>query len=549
MKKAKKYIILCIVLLVLAGAAAGGVYAYQAYQEENMQAEVIPVSNINMGWMSDSMTTSGNVMDDYTQAVYLEDKTVSEVKVEEGTAVKIGDPLLVYDTSEAKLQIEMKKLELQGVKNNITLAKREIEKLKKIKPVSNTATGSSGTTGSASGTTKNQTAKTPAKTTTNKKSSTVVVIQVEKKDGDAYNYIDKTAKPYEGKGTVDMPYRFLCTQECYVMGSYLNWLVKEEEVAAFEIWSGNSREEGTLVSCWTVNGAEFASVSENSKWLVATQEQMEDEVVIEEEPESETKNPGTTAPSSESESEAPEENTYTAEELKKEISEKEGELKKLEIEQKKMRLELKGLRKDRGGATVTASINGVVRTVGDPENPPADGSAFIEISGAKGMYVKCYINELMLDQIKVGQEISANNWNTGQDYPAVITEISEYPMDGRMYGEGNPNASYYPFLAYIEEAEGLTSGDYLDVSITPVSTQQEQNSLYIEKAYVREEDGKSYVLKAGEDNRLVKQYVQTGKVVYGSSIEVKSGLLETDRIAFPYGKSAKEGAKAIEAKQ
>lgn len=128
MKKAKKYIILCIVLLVLAGAAAGGVYAYQAYQEENMQAEVIPVSNINMGWMSDSMTTSGNVMDDYTQAVYLEDKTVSEVKVEEGTAVKIGDPLLVYDTSEAKLQIEMKKLELQGVKNNITLAKREIEK-------------------------------------------------------------------------------------------------------------------------------------------------------------------------------------------------------------------------------------------------------------------------------------------------------------------------------------------------------------------------------------------------------------------------------------
>ena len=81
MKKAKKYIILCIVLLVLVGAAAGGVYAYQAYQEENMQAEVIPVSNINMGWMSDSMTTSGNVMDDYTQAVYLEDKTVSEVKV------------------------------------------------------------------------------------------------------------------------------------------------------------------------------------------------------------------------------------------------------------------------------------------------------------------------------------------------------------------------------------------------------------------------------------------------------------------------------------
>ena len=63
---------------------------------------------------------------------------------------------------------------------------------------------------------------------------------------------------------------------------------------------------------------------------------------------------------------------------------------------------------------------------------------------------------------------------------------------------------------------------------------------------MRDEDGKSYVLKAGEDGRLVKQYVQTGKILYGSSVEIKSGLSEQDRIAFPYGKTAKEGAKVVE---
>ena len=47
---------------------------------------------------------------------------------------------------------------------------------------------------------------------------------------------------------------------------------------------------------------------------------------------------------------------------------------------------------------------------------------------------------------------------------------------------------------------------------------------------------------ADENNRLKKQYVVTGRTVYGSAVEIKSGLTEDDRIAFPYGKNAVEGA-------
>ena len=60
------------------------------------------------------------------------------------------------------------------------------------------------------------------------------------------------------------------------------------------------------------------------------------------------------------------------------------------------------------------------------------------------------------------------------------------------------------------------------------------------------DSGKYYVLKVGEDDRLVKQYVQTGRTIYGSAIEIKGGLNESDRIAFPYGKTAKEGIRAVE---
>ena len=51
------------------------------------------------------------------------------------------------------------------------------------------------------------------------------------------------------------------------------------------------------------------------------------------------------------------------------------------------------------------------------------------------------------------------------------------------------------------------------------------------------------MLKQDSNNCLVKQYVKTGKTLYGSSVEIVSGLTKEDKIAFPYGKSAKEGVK------
>ncbi len=536
-KKIKKLVIWLVVLAVLGGAGTGGVYAYQNYQNENTQAEVRAVSSLSWGFMGDDMTSVGYVANDHVQSVYIEDKTVAELNVSEGDTVSVGDPLLVYDTTDVQLQIEMEQLELQGTENDIKLAEREIEKLKKITPVSNTSSNKP-----AAGS-----QKTDKKTTVKKDNSTVVMMQVQKKDGDAYNYIDKTAKPYEGKGTPEQPYRFLCTQECYVTGAYLNRLMKKEQVAAFEIWSGNSTEAGTLLSCWTVNGAEQHTVADDSKWSVATQEQLEDEVIIEEESEEKSTEQKNTQ-STESESESVQV-TYTADELRKEITEKESELKKLQVEKKKSQLQLEKLKKDQESSSVLATIDGIVKTAGDPENPPIDGSAFIEITGAEGMYIEGTISELMLDQIEVGQEISANSWNNGQMYAATIMEISEYPSEGNggYYGEGNPNVSYYSFMAYIENADGLANGDYLELSITPVAEKQESNTLFIDKAYVREEDGRYYVLKADAENRLVKQYIQTGRTLYGSSIEIKSGLQETDRIAFPYGKTAKEGIKVVDA--
>ena len=71
-------------------------------------------------------------------------------------------------------------------------------------------------------------------------------------------------------------------------------------------------------------------------------------------------------------------------------------------------------------------------------------------------------------------------------------------------------------------------------------------ALYLDKPYLREDDAGFYVMKAGRDNRLHKQYVQTGKTIYsGSYLEIKSGLTAEDFIAFPYGVDTKEGVRVI----
>ena len=139
--------------------------------------------------------------------------------------------------------------------------------------------------------------------------------------------------------------------------------------------------------------------------------------------------------------------------------------------------------------------------------------------------------------------ITATSWESGQTFTATIKEISKYPKSGDYYsGEGNPNASYYPFTAYIEDATGLRSGEGVELSMTVAGDNTSgDNVIALQKAYIREENGRSYVYKADENNRLVKQYITTGKTVYGEAVIVKDGLSMDDRIAFPYGKTAKEG--------
>lgn len=47
-------------------------------------------------------------------------------------------------------------------------------------------------------------------------------------------------------------------------------------------------------------------------------------------------------------------------------------------------------------------------------------------------------------------------------FDATITEISDYPVSGNSWGDGNPNVSYYEYTAYIEDSSALRNGEAVD---------------------------------------------------------------------------------------
>lgn len=168
----------------------------------------------------------------------------------------------------------------------------------------------------------------------------------------------------------------------------------------------------------------------------------------------------------------------------------------------------------------------------------------VKVSGGGGFFVEGYISELEKENLKLGQEVTVNDWNTGMTYTGTVTEVGDYPSTSDGWnGIGNPNASYYPFTAFVDESADLQAGSYASIQFSTAGT---EHGLYLENPFIRSEQGNFYVYVQGANGKLEKRYIAVGKSLWGSYKEVLSGITEEDLIAFPYGKNVKEGAGTVE---
>ncbi len=271
---------------------------------------------------------------------------------------------------------------------------------------------------------------------------------------------------------------------------------------------------------------------------------------------------------------------YSSQELAQARREQADRLRDLQLDLREANLKIRAAETASGDGTVRASMDGIVRKAGDPENPSADGGPFVEVSASGGLFIRSGLSERLLDQVRPGTKVTVNSWMSGASYPGVIRDISDFPDQSGYYASGSDSrASYYPITVQVEGGSSdLHDGDWVGISLNPAADEanaeeseegQQQSqipeegesgetaegaedaagegssgSLYLMKAFVLEENGKNYVYIRDEKERLKKQEVtaRTG----AESCQILSGLSETDYIAFPYGKNVKDGARTRE---
>lgn len=530
--------------LLFVGLIGGGVYTYQQ-MSGGSAIEVQPVTNISTSWWGDVNESDGYVTSDMTQEVMLQDhKVIKEVLVQEGQQVSINDPLLVYDSTLVELELEMQRLTIESLKVSIEAAKRQLQKLNSIQPIAKSE-GNSVITMPVS--------LTRTETTEGEQEDVLTYAT-------ALTPLEDGTYSLEVKASTKINVSFLYrlkgldevgqTQISQPIQLSLTILSDNESEPMIKVLDGSNLEIP----------AEFIEIAVGDYFKESTRDEPEqnqpedeekpvqkpEEEEPEQKPEEEQEQP--TYPEQEPEEEPdmtpdlPQEG-YTKEELAQLIQETKTEIQTLELDYKEALLKEEKIKKEIENLTIRSSVNGVVKKVGDPSVGSIDGSAFIVVSSDSGLYLKGTLTEYQLNEVELGQMVEVMSWDTGNSYIASITDIYPYPVEDP-YSYGNPNLSKYPFVAYIEDANDLKNNMYVSVSIQ--ENVESSNALYLDMAYIGDENGRKFVYKVDEDFRLKKEYIQTGKVIYGSHMEILSGVDDEDQLAFPYTKNIKDGVKARE---
>ena len=518
----KKPLILTISLAAAVAVVCVSIGGYRIYKNANTRVEVSPVSAVSVPLWEDN-SSYGVVTTDLTQDVYItENQVIQEVLVNEGDTVSVGTPLMIMDNTLAMLDLEMQALAIDNIDLQIQAANRDIHFLETAAIGYDTPenTGGDELPEISKKADEHQLLSSPGTTPA---------------DPDAIVYrLDRQTVLFLKDDTQNI-YTVKCAPETIITPDFLY------RIKGLDMNTGRKIGEPLVVFLQIPSiGKRIYLDGYNFDIPEDFYEMTLEEFMY-------NYNTQISDITSDGENEANPYDGITAEERDRQLTEKKNQLTTLNIDRKEAVLKYEKMRKEIADGTILSTVNGQIKSVGDPNTGIDANAPFISVSSQDGFYLKGTVNELTREEISVGQRISVTNMETGMMAEAEITSISDYPVSDNASSYGtNPNTSNYPFTAFLSETSGFKNNQSVSINITSDGNGTD-SKLYIPKAYVREDNGEHYVFIADEKGRLKKQTVEAGATMYGYYQEIKSGLTTEDLIAFPYGKNVKEGVKTEEA--
>lgn len=486
--------------VIVLAAVVVGVMLYM--RNNSGTVNVYAVTDFCTQYSADEAQTEGVVRTDKLQSVYVSaTQKVTEFYVKEGDTVHEGDPILAFDTTLTDLELERKNIAVQQLQLDLEAAERNLAKINTYK---------------------------------------VYVPPVE--DPTEPTPLKPLSVPFfrGGSGTLESPYIYIWNDTCTFDNGFINTIlpVLPEEFnpetdtvptacVVFEVRESDSMD-GEVLRSWMM-----------TFWRTETGYY---EFSILEAP------AGYNGESGESGEDIPVDTTvyYSWNEILSMRREAQEKITKLELDLKKAELDYKTLQYELTNGMVYSKIDGVVKALRDPDEARESNEPVALISGGGGYFVRGALSETELPYMHVGDTVTALSWQSYETVEGTITEISEYPVgenEGYYHwtNSGNNNTTLYPFIISIDENANIREGEYLQITYNPFGGGGD--SLFLESMFIRRENGKSYVFAADAEGRLERREVTLGRSLWGSYFEIVSGLASDDYVAFPYGRSIREGAK------
>ena len=569
-KKLKKGIIAAACVVGVCGAVWGGLTIARNAQRGDVNVYAVNECAMTDYW-GDTSNTSGMVTTDKLQKIYIsQSQTVKKVWVKEGDSVKKGTVLVSYDSTLTQATVERAKIDYDRQAENLEVMKNGLELLKKAK---------------------------------NKETLQAEYNKLEKELNKLIE--DATKSPDDDKDVKDLTHIAIDGMKLgtgsgndkdnaiyYYRTTDSDGSFALSQADLMGIFSSRGKTDGTLYLVFVTragNKLGGAVMGNEGYILTAVTEDVPSggetggETQDPQQPPADGEGGGTTAkklvsvtvkpwngfkPFTDG---APDYGDKKAEieklqrqmaqvqelldasmtqlEINKAILEKAQAVKEQEVNLKVAKLKLDKKLAELGDGNVYAEFDGTVKAVRDPDEAYNNSEAVVELSGGGGYYVTGTLSEMDLGSVQVGDSVSISSWMTGAACEGTIVSIDDYPTsNGSNWGDGNRNVSYYPFKVFVTEDANLQPNDYVDIQYQKVSAQQQAgSSLYLQSMFIREDNGKSYVMARGDDGRLEQRWVQTGRDLWGSYTQIRGGLTVDDYVAFPYGRDVVEGAHTQEA--
>lgn len=561
----KKIIIAAVVTVVIAAGVTTSIFLLKGKKTKPKEtvtatyADYILQSAENFEYS----TLTGKIFSGGSQNVYINDgDTLGQILVKVGDNVEVGTPLVTLDANRLKLELDSCNLKVQQDDISINNANKLITKYQNAVPIK-------------------EEPETPDPGTDEPDEPTDEPEVID--PATILKTIDSFDNAMEGDGSAENPYIFRCTGDCVINAKIFKNIVKKNYNVMLYIYSEDMDDFQYTCSLtppdapvkidknysWSVGKIQVLSDGSNIIQLSdelppvkceyavyidpdildddeSGDQDLTDDEFFDDELQDIENFDGDSELQDISDGSDPDvtgsvDNRYTKEELADLIAEQQNRLSELQLQKRENQIAAKKAQNKYDAATISSTMKGVVTAI----NPDASASEpVVTIAAGNGLYVTTVIDEYSYSSTKVGDPMYITTWTEeGEvDKAAKITDISPYPSTSNEYSySSNPNVSFYPVTSFIEDTEGLKAGDYVTVSI---GEKDSSSSYYVEGAYLGKDKKGAFLYVATDDCILHKEYVTTGKNMYGYT-EIKDfDIGDYMYIASPYTKNVKEGAKA-----